>query len=79
MYSIKRVRPLQNYQVELVFNTDEVFIFDLKPYLEKGVFRSLKDQKNFKQVFVNPETKTLTWKNGIDFCADSLHEKLLKV
>ena len=42
MESVLSVTPKENHLFELEFSTGEVRIFDAAPYLEKGVFKTLK-------------------------------------
>ena len=35
---VKNVTPLQEYLLELIFTNDEKKVFDLKPYLNFGIF-----------------------------------------
>lgn len=72
MNRIKEVKPLDDYKILLVFDNGEKRIKDMKPYLEKGVFKKLKDEKIFKSVKV--AFGTVTWGNDIDLCADSIYE-----
>ncbi len=44
----------------------------MKPYLEKGVFKKLKDKEFFKSVKV--VYGAVTWNEDIDLCADSIYE-----
>ena len=44
----------------------------MKPYLEKGVFKKLKNIEVFKNVKI--KYGTLCWDEDIDMCADSLYE-----
>jgi hypothetical protein len=44
---VRSVKPLPNYKLELEFENSEVREFDLKPYLDKGVFRELKNPNYF--------------------------------
>ncbi len=50
MITILAVKPLENYLLELRFNNNEVGQFDVKPYLDKGIFKELKDETYFRQV-----------------------------
>jgi hypothetical protein len=75
MHFIQKARPQKNYHLHITFDTGESFVLDMNPYLTKGVFRKLQKEIVFKNVFINPETKTITWNNDIDLCADSLYEK----
>ena len=35
---VKQVHPLDDYRLELVFENGERRIFDVKPYLQRGIF-----------------------------------------
>ena len=68
---VKDVSPNQNYTVHLIFDNREEGIFDVKPYLDKGMFRELRDLSVFNSV--KPIMGTVQWKNGQDFCPDTLY------
>jgi hypothetical protein len=68
---VKKVTPCQNYTVHLIFDNEEEGIFDVKPYLNKGVFKELKNLHFFNSV--KPFMGTIQWKNGQDFCPDTLY------
>lgn len=72
MNRIIEVKPLDNYQILVTFQNGEKRIKDMKPYLEKGVFKKLKDEKFFKTVRV--AYGTVSWEEEIDLCADSIYE-----
>lgn len=68
---IKSVKPNSDHTITLIFDNDEKKIFDMKPYLNKGVFRELKDLKLFNSV--TPFLGSIKWKNGQDLCPDTLY------
>ncbi len=72
MRKIVDVEVLENYELLLTFDNDVKKIKDMKPYLEKGVFRKLKDKEVFNKVKIS--FGTISWENDIDMCADSLYE-----
>ena len=72
MNRIKEVKALENYQILVTYNNGEKRIKDMKPYLEKGVFKKLKDKNFFKSVKVS--YGTVSWGDEIDLCADSIYE-----
>lgn len=72
MNRIKNVEPLEDYKILVIFDNGEKRIKDMKPYLEKGVFKKLKDKKFFESVKL--AYGTITWGNDIDLCADSIYE-----
>ena len=47
--SVKKVKPLNDYKLELTFENNETKIFDVKPYLDTGLFRTLKDKHFLKR------------------------------
>ena len=72
-FSIIGVKPLSDYLLELTFENDEIRVFDMKPYLDTGVFGALKDEKLFKRVKVSFDT--VEWPNGADLDPEVLYEK----
>lgn len=43
MKEVIKVEPLKDYKLLLTFNNNEKKIKDMKPYLDKGVFKKLKN------------------------------------
>ena len=60
-----------NYIVNLTFTNGEKGVFDVKPYLQMGIFNELKDENYFKTV--KPFLGSIQWPNGQDFCPDTLY------
>jgi len=60
-----------HYKLKICFKNDEEKLFDVKPYLNKGIFSELKDQAYFKQVRV--AFGAVEWPNGQDFSKDTLY------
>lgn len=71
--SVKSVEILEYPKLVVTFNTHEKKIFDLSPYLEKGIFMELKDISYFNRV--KAANGTIEWPNGQDFCPDTLYIK----
>lgn len=72
MNRIIDVKALNNYKILIVYQNGEKRIKDMKPYLDKGVFKKLKDESFFKSVKVS--FGTISWGEQIDLCADSIYE-----
>ena len=68
---VKEVEPTNDFNLLLTFESNEKKIFDVKPYLQIGVFMELNDVNLFKTVRVN--FGSVSWKNGQDFCPDTLY------
>ena len=71
--SVHKVKALNNYRLELTFENSETKIFDVNPYLDTGLFKTLKDEFLFNQVKVSFDT--IEWPNGIDLDPEVLYEK----
>ena len=71
--AVKDVKPLENYNLLLKFENDEEKIFDVKPYLNIGKFRELKDENLFKSVKVSFDS--IEWANQLDLDPELLYEK----
>ena len=71
--SVKKVKALKRHKLEIIFENNEKRVFDINPYLETGLFRTLKDEKLFKMVKVSYDT--IAWPNGIDLDPEVLYEK----
>lgn len=72
MNRIKDLQALEDYKILVTFDNGEKRIKDMKPYLEKGVFKKIKDEKIFKSVKL--AYGTVSWGDNIDLCADSIYE-----
>jgi hypothetical protein len=68
---IKEVHPEDDYTLSLLFDNNEKRVFDVKPYLDKGIFYQLKDRRIFNSV--KPFLGSIQWINGLDFCPDTLY------
>lgn len=66
-----KVKPLENHELELLFSNHETRIFDIKPYLTKGIFSELADETVFNSV--KSFNGTVVWSNELDFCPDTLY------
>jgi len=68
---VKSVRPQHDYCLLLTFENGEKRIFDLKPYLEKDVFKQLKNVSLFKTARV--VSGSVAWHGEIDLSYDTLY------
>lgn len=73
MQSVISVTTKENHLLELKFNTGEMRLFDATPYLEKGVFKKLKDKTLFNQAYVAFDT--VCWPGNLDISPDTLYLK----
>ena len=69
---VKSVTPEEGYLLGLEFDNGERREFDVTPYLDKGIFKALKDPGYFSRV--KACMGTAEWPDGQDFCPDTLYE-----
>ena len=68
---VKQVSPLEDYQLELIFENGERRIFDVKPYLKRGVFVRLQNRATFQAVRV--VAGSVEWPGELDLSYDTLY------
>ncbi len=73
MKKVISVKPLKNYMLLLEFDSKEVRVFDVKPYLDFGIFKELKNENYFNDVRTSLDS--IAWKNGQDFSPETLYLK----
>jgi hypothetical protein len=71
--SVKEVKPSSNYLLHLTFENGEKRFFDMKPYLNKGIFTELKDIALFNTVKVSFDT--IEWDNEADLDPEFLYKE----
>jgi hypothetical protein len=69
---IRDVKPNPDYTLTLTFTNNETKTFDVKPYLDKGVFKELKELSLFNTV--KPVLGSIQWIHEQDLCPDTLYE-----
>lgn len=60
-----------DYTLTLTFENGEIKVFDVKPYLDRGIFTELKNMEYFKTVRV--VAGTVSWNDKQDFCTDTVY------
>ena len=65
------VEVKSGYTLQVVFENDEIRLFDATPFLEKGIFSELKDRNYFQQVRV--AFGAVEWPHEQDFSKDTLY------
>ena len=73
-WDVKTVKPLSDYEIYVEVKDGRKGIFDLKPYLDHGVFRELKDVDYFNQVSI--VFGAVTWPHEQDIAPETLLAEL---
>lgn len=66
------VLPLENYILQIEFDNGETRLFDVTPYLEKGVFQKLKNVAFFMRA--HQEFGTVVWDDTLDIAPETIYE-----
>ncbi|VAW45550.1 hypothetical protein MNBD_GAMMA03-1107 [hydrothermal vent metagenome] len=65
------VEATNNHFLKLSFDNNEIKLFDVSPFLDKGIFKELQDYNYFKQVSV--AFGSVKWPHEQDFSYDTLY------
>lgn len=68
---VKSITPSPDYRLVLLFENGETRLFDAKPYLDRGVFVSLKNSALFGLAKV--VAGSVEWPGEIDLSYDTLY------
>lgn len=68
---------LSDYKIKITLSNGNKGIFDVKPYLEKGIFKELKDYNYLKKARI--EYGTITWPHEQDFSPETIEIKMQKI
>ena len=76
-FAIKEVKPQDNYLLLLTFENGERRQFDMKPYLDLGIFQELKDLSLFSTVKTSFDS--IEWDNEADFDPEILYQNSISI
>jgi hypothetical protein len=65
------VKPLPGFRLLITFENREQRILNMEPYLDRGVFRELRDTSLFHSIGVSFDT--VEWANGADLRPETLY------
>ncbi len=69
-WDVKSVRALENFVLSVELRDGRLGQFDMKPYLDFGAFKQLRERGYFEQVSV--QFGAITWPQGQDIAPDTL-------
>jgi len=73
MEVVVRVKAREDFFLELWFNIGEHRLFDVRPYLSRGVFTRLQDVWLFMKAFVALDT--VYWPGDLDIAPETLYDR----
>ena len=76
-WDAKVVKPLSAHRIYVEIADGRKGIFDMKPYLNHGIFRELKDEHYFNQVSIL--FGAITWPHEQDIAPETLIEEMVPI
>ena len=70
MLTVQEISIIEPYKLRAKLSNGVEGIFDVSPYLHKGIFTQLQDIEYFQRVRIN--FCGICWPNGQDFSADTI-------
>jgi len=74
-WDVKFVKPLTDYRIYVEIEDGRKGIFDLKPYLNRGIFNELKEITYFNQVSIT--LGAVTWPHDQDIAPETLVDEMI--
>ena len=68
---------LPDYRIKVTLSDGKIGIFNVTPYLDKGIFTELKDYHYFKRARI--EFGTIVWPNEQDFSPETIEIKMEQI
>lgn len=67
---------LSDHRIRVILSNGKKGIFDVKPYLDRGIFQELKDYDYFNRARI--EWGTITWPNEQDFSPETIEMRMVR-
>ena len=71
--AVRAVTPNEDYSLSVVLENGERRLLDMKPYLNFGVFKKIRDYESFRRAKVAFDT--IEWDEGVDLDPEFVYEK----
>lgn len=76
-WDVKTVKPLADYRIYVELENGRRGVFDLTPYLDRGVFRELRNMAYFNRVGIL--LGAVTWPHEQDIAPETLLAEMVPV
>ena len=68
------IEPLDEYKIRLCYETGEVKIFDVLPYMSDKWYEELYNKSYFRSIRLLPDGKGIEWAHGQDIAPHELYD-----
>jgi hypothetical protein len=76
---IKNVETLQDYKLKLFYETGEIKLFDVSPYITGTWYKELLNHNYFKTIHLISNGKGIEWEHGQDIAPHELYEMSIPI
>jgi hypothetical protein len=76
---IVNVEAIENYKIRLNYETGEIKLFNVLPYITGAWYKELYDDSYFKKVHVISNGKGIEWEHGQDIAPHELYDMSILV
>ena len=76
---ITDVKPLDGYKIQLTYETGEVKLFDVLPYMSGKWYEELYNNGYFKSVHLISNGQGIEWENGQDIAPHELYDMSITI
>ena len=76
LVDVIEVTPIEDYKLRVTFEDGASGVFDVSPYLDRGVFKALRDVDVFEAVHV--ANGSVAWPGDIDLAPERLYTDMLR-
>lgn len=71
---VTNVKPLDGYKMEVAFSDGVSGIIDLNDLVQKGIFRQLKDENVFRNVYT--DGSSIAWSEELEIDAEHIYAQI---
>ena len=71
---ILNVEPLDNYKIKIYYETGEIKLFNVLPYISGNWYEELNNNDYFKTIHLVSNGHGIEWENGQDIAPHELYD-----
>jgi hypothetical protein len=73
------VEALEDYKIKLKYETGEIKLFDVSPYISGAWYKELNNDSYFKTVHIISSGKGIAWEHGQDIAPHELYDMSVSI
>jgi len=71
---ILNVEPLDDYKIKIYYETGEIKLFNVSPYISGSWYEELNNNEYFKTIHLVSNGRGIEWENGQDISPHELYD-----